>query len=174
MTVTDTGRTRPKSDFDALKEELRNVYDGDPWHGSAITTVLSGVDAETAARRSIPNAHTVWELVLHMTGWTREVASRVRGGAIKNPPEDWPVPNSAGGDAAWRAATEDLRAAQEDLENAVDSIKPDDLVRWVGDQRDPALGAGQTVGTMIRGLIQHHTYHEGQIAILKRAAENRR
>jgi hypothetical protein len=76
MTVTDTERARPKSDFDALKEELRNVYDGDPWHGSAITTVLSGVDAETAARRSIPNAHTIWELVLHMTDG-RRVASRV-------------------------------------------------------------------------------------------------
>ena len=169
--MTVSPHTRPKSDFDALKDDLRNVYDGDPWHGSPITSVLSGIDAESAARRSIPNAHTIWEIVLHMTGWTREVASRVRGGAIKNPSEDWPVPNSGGGEAAWRAATEDLRAAHKDLEAAVDSIRPEDLVRWVGDERDPALGAGQAVGTMIRGLIQHHTYHEGQIAILKRAAE---
>jgi hypothetical protein len=25
---------------------------------------------------------------------------------------------------------------------------------------------------VIRGLLQHHTYHEGQIALLKRAAES--
>jgi len=70
---------RPKSDFDALREDLRNVYDGSPWHGSSIKSVLKGVDADTAALRSIPRGHTIWEIVLHMTGWTLEVA-------IRNPP----------------------------------------------------------------------------------------
>jgi hypothetical protein len=53
----------------------------------------------------------------------------------------------------------------------VDSLEPDDLLRWIGDQRDPSLGAGVTVGTLIRGLLQHHAYHEGQIALLKRAVD---
>jgi len=162
---------RPKSDFDALREDVRKVYDGDPWHGSSITDVLKGVDADTAGLKSVPHGHTIWEIVLHMTGWTREVTSRVRGAAPKSPPKDWPIPKTSGGDAAWRSALEDLAAAQRELESAVDSLKADDLVRWIGDQRDPALGAGVTVGTLIRGLLQHHTYHEGQISLLKRAAE---
>jgi uncharacterized damage-inducible protein DinB len=162
---------RPKSDFDALREDLRKVYDGDPWHGSSITDVLKGVDADTAGLESVPHGHTIWEIVLHMTGWTREVTSRVRGAAPKSPPKDWPTPKIGGGDAAWRSALEDLAAAQKELESAVDSLKADDLIRWIGDQRDPALGAGVTVGTLIRGLLQHHTYHEGQISLLKRAAE---
>jgi len=168
--MTAREMSRPKSDFDALKQDLRSVYDGDPWHGSSITTVLAGIDAKTAARRSIPKGHTIWELVLHMTSWTREVTSRVRGSPPKSP-EDWPVPKSDGGESAWRAAKEDLGTAQKELERAVDALKPKDLLRWIGDQRDPMLGTGQTVGTIIRGLMQHHTYHEGQIAILKRAAE---
>ena len=163
--------SRPKSDFDALREELRKVYDGDPWHGSSITDVLKGVDADTAALRSVPHGHTIWEIVLHMTAWTREVASRVRGGSPKPPPEDWPAAKSGGGEAAWRSTQEDLAAAQKELENAVDSLGSDELLRWIGDQRDPTLGTGLTVGTLIRGLLQHHTYHEGQIALLKRAAE---
>jgi uncharacterized damage-inducible protein DinB len=162
---------RPKTDLDALREDLRNVYNGDPWHGSSITSVLKGVDAKTAALRSIPSGHTIWELVLHITVWTREVTSRVRGAAPKNPPVDWPKAKPGGGEAAWRSAQEDLAAAQKELESAVESVDAKDLVRWIGDQRDPALGAGVTVGTLIRGLLQHHTYHEGQIAILKRAAE---
>ena len=162
---------RPKSDFDALKEDLRKVYDGDPWHGSSITDVLKGVDANTAGLTSVPHGHTIWEIVLHMTGWTREVTSRVRGAAPKSPPEDWPAPRTGGGDAAWRSALEDLAVAQRELESAVDSLQADELIRWIGDQRDPALGAGVTVGTLIRGLLQHHTYHEGQISLLKRAAE---
>jgi uncharacterized damage-inducible protein DinB len=163
--------SRPKSDFDALGEDLRKVYDGDPWHGSSITDVLKGIDAETAGLKSIPHGHTIWEIVLHMTAWTREVTSRVRGAAPKSPPRDWPTPKISGGDTAWRSALEDLAAAQKEMESAVDSLKPDDLLRWIGDQRDPSLGAGVTVGTLIRGLLQHHTYHEGQISLLKRAAE---
>jgi uncharacterized damage-inducible protein DinB len=163
--------SRPKSDFDALREDLRKVFDGDPWHGSSITDVLKGVDAETASLRSIPHGHTIWEIVLHMTGWTREVTSRLYGGAPKSPPEDWPTPTADRSEAAWRAAQQDLAAAQKELERTVEALNPDDLVRWIGDQRDPALGAGVTFGTLIRGLLQHHTYHEGQIALLKRAAE---
>jgi uncharacterized damage-inducible protein DinB len=162
---------RPKSDFDALREDLRKVYDGDPWHGSSITDVLKGVDADAAGLRSVPHGHTIWEIVLHMTGWTREVTSRVRGAAPKSPPKDWPTPKTSGGDGAWRSALEDLAVAQKEIESAVDSLKPGDLLRWIGDQRDPALGAGVTVGTLIRGLLQHHTYHEGQISLLKRAAD---
>jgi uncharacterized damage-inducible protein DinB len=163
--------SRPKSDFDALRDDLRKVYDGEPWHGSSIRDVLKGVDANTAALRSIPSAHTIWELVLHMTGWTREVASRVRGADAKSPPEDWPAPRTDGGEAAWRSAQDELAAAHKDLEGAVDSLRADDLVRWISDKRDPALDTGLTVGTVIRGLLQHHTYHQGQITLLKRVAE---
>lgn len=161
---------RPASDLDALREDLHKVYDGDPWHGSSIITVLEGVSADAAAQRSVPRAHTVWELVLHMTSWTREVASRVRGAAPKEP-EDWPEPKFGGSTATWEAAKKDLGAAHGELEREVARLKPDDLLRWIGDQRDPSLGTGLTVGALIRGLLQHHTYHQGQIAILRRASE---
>jgi uncharacterized damage-inducible protein DinB len=163
--------TRPKSDFDALRQDLHQIYDGDPWHGSSIVTVLKGINADVAAKRPIPGAHNIWELVLHMAVWTREVASRVRGADAKDPPEDWPAPRLSGGEKAWQSAKDDLAAAQKELESAVDAIKPDDLTRWIGDQRDPALGTGLPVGTVIRGLMQHHAYHEGQISLLKRATE---
>jgi uncharacterized damage-inducible protein DinB len=162
--------TRPKSDLEALRVDLHAAYDGDPWHGPSITSVLRGIHADAAGLRSIPTGHTIWELVLHMTVWTREVASRVRGADAKNPPEDWPAQKFGGGEKAWQAAKDDLGAAQKELEQAVDALKPDDLLRWIGDQRDPALGAGVPVGTVIRGLLQHHAYHQGQIALLKRAA----
>jgi uncharacterized damage-inducible protein DinB len=159
--------TRPKSDLESLRQDLHKVYDGDPWHGSSITQVLRGIDADLAARRSIPHAHTIWEIVLHMTAWTREVASRVRGAAAKSPAEDWPAARFGGGEPAWKAAKGDMAAAQKEIEAAVAALRADDLVRWIENHE----GAGYTVGTVIRGLLQHHTYHEGQIAILKRAAE---
>jgi uncharacterized damage-inducible protein DinB len=155
-----------RSDLEALRKDLHDIYDGEPWHGSSITQVLEGIDADVAACRSIPRAHTIWELVLHMTAWTREVASRVRGAAAKSPPEDWPAPRFGGGESAWNAAKDDLAAAQKEIEAAVAALRADNLVRWIENNE----GAGYTVGTVIRGLLQHHAYHEGQIAILKRAA----
>jgi uncharacterized damage-inducible protein DinB len=159
--------SRPKSDLEALRQDLHKVYDGEPWHGSSITDVLKGIDAEVAAKQSIPHAHTIWELVLHMTAWTREVASRVRGAVAKSPPEDWPAPRFGGGEPAWKSAKDDLAAAQKEIETAVAALQADDLVRWIENHE----GTSCTVGTVIRGLLQHHTYHQGQIAILKRAAE---
>lgn len=163
--------TRPRSDLDALRSDLREVYAGDPWHGPSITKVLDGINADVASKRSIPGAHTIWELVLHMTAWTREVASRARGADAKAPPEDWPAPRFGGGEPAWQSAKDDLAAAQKELEDAVDALAPEDLLRWSGYERDPALGTGWPLGTVIRGILQHHTYHAGQIALLKRAAE---
>jgi len=159
--------SRPKSDLEALREDLHKVYDGDPWHGSSITEILKGIDADVATHRSVPRAHTIWEIVLHMTAWTREVASRVCGAPAKSPPEDWPAPRFGGGDQAWKAAKDDLAAAQKEIEAAVGALRPGDLLRWIESHE----GAGYTVGTVIRGLLQHHTYHVGQIAILKRAVE---
>jgi uncharacterized damage-inducible protein DinB len=157
--------SRPKSDLEALRQDLHNVFDGEPWHGSSITEVLKGIDAEVAAKQSIPHAHTIWELVLHMTGWTREVASRVRGAVAKSPPEDWPAPRFGGGEPAWKSAKDDLAAAQKEIEAAVAALQADDLLRWIENHE----GTSCTIGTVIRGLLQHHTYHQGQIAILKRA-----
>ena len=163
---------KPESDFDALRDDLEQVYEGDPWHSSSITVVLNGIDAETAARRTVPNVHTIWELVLHMTGWTREVASRVRGADAKDTEEDWPEQPKKPTAAAWRAAQDDLRAAHQELIRAVAALKPSDLVRMVGDQRNAPWGTGKTVGSHIRGILQHHTYHQGQIALLKKAAQD--
>lgn len=162
--------TRPESDFDALRDDLKQLYDGDPWHDGPITTLLKSVDARAAFRRTIPNCHTIWELVLHMTVWTREVASRIRGADAKDPPEDWPKQPAAANDSDWRAAQDALRSAHEDLARAVDSLNPADLLRMVADQRNPSSGRGRTVGSHIRGLLQHDTYHQGQIAMLKKAA----
>ena len=82
-------KKRPESDFEALRYDLHQIYDGAPWHSASIKSLLDGIDAHTAALRPVPRAHTIWELVLHMTSWTREVTSRV-GGADAKDPVDWP------------------------------------------------------------------------------------
>jgi hypothetical protein len=149
-----------------LVDLLRHAWDGDPWHGPSLRAVLTRLDARTAARRLLADRHSPWELVLHMTGWTREVERRLGGALAGEPPEgDWP-PVGDTSDAAWAAALDALASANRSLVDAV-ARQPD--ARWterVGDQRDPAAGTGVSYGVMIVGLATHHAYHAGQIALL--------
>ena len=74
---------------DRLLDELRRAWDGDPWHGDPVRRVLEGITAQQAAARPLAQGHGVWELVLHMTSWTREVTRRP------------PAPARASGTPRW-------------------------------------------------------------------------
>jgi uncharacterized damage-inducible protein DinB len=155
------------SETERLIEELQREFDGDPWHGPSLQDLLDGVDAQQAAGR-IDAAHSVWEIVLHMTGWKREVAERLKGKAASEPVAgDWPA-TGAVDESRWRAAKSDLDRAQRELIAAIEALPADRLHAPVKDFRNSALGTGMTAYQTISGVIQHDVYHSGQIAILKK------
>ena len=63
-----------ESEIARIVDQLQREHSGDPWHGSPMMTILDGIDATRAARKPIAGGHSIWELVLHVTGWKREVA----------------------------------------------------------------------------------------------------
>lgn len=153
-----------------LIDQLRRQFDGDPWHGSSLRDILTDVTAEQAARRVSKDAHTMWELVLHMTGWKYEVAARLKGKEAGEPAAgDWPAMGEVT-DARWHAAQEEMARAQEELIAAIGALPAGALHEPVKDFRSSALGTGMTAYQTISGLIQHDVYHSGQIAILKKMA----
>ena len=157
--------------FTAALDQLRRTHDGDPWYGSSRVRLLEGMSASDAARRPVGAAHSVWELVLHMTAWTDEVRRRL-GGAEPSTPEagDWPAGGEVS-DTAWEHAKQRLAAAHAALVADAERLSPHDLARPVGDGRDPALGTGVTRVGMLVGLAQHDAYHIGQIAMIRRLVE---
>jgi uncharacterized damage-inducible protein DinB len=152
-----------------IAELIERVMTGDPWHSASVRQALEGLDAEHAARKPVAGAHSIWELVLHMTGWAREVTERLGGRAAQEPAVgDWPAlgePTTA----RWHTAQSDLFAAHNDLVTAVGRLDADVLTRPVVDFRDNALGAGLSHYVTLHGLIHHTVYHAGQIAVLRRA-----
>ena len=154
--------------IDDLIADLERENAGEPWHGPSRAAVLADVDASLAARRPPGGAHTIWELVLHMTAWTGEVARRLRGATAGLPPEgDWP-PMPAPSDDAWRAAKRALDDAHRELVASLRTLPPerlDDVVRTT--PTSPEV-AGVSYAVTVRGVLQHDAYHSGQIAILKR------
>jgi uncharacterized damage-inducible protein DinB len=155
-------------DIAAMLDELRHAHGGDPWHGPSRTHVLSDVTAEEAARSPGGDAHSIWEIALHMHAWTREVARRLGGATPRTPSEgDWP-PVPAPTPHAWDDARHSLDAAHEELAAALQTFPPEKLDERVGTDRDAPLGAGVTYRAMLHGLAQHDAYHTGQISILVR------
>lgn len=153
-----------------LLEELAHAWNGDPWHGSSAADILEGIDATTAAAHPIPGAHSIWELVLHMTGWVREAARRLEGNEPGEPEcGDWPEPGDTSA-RAWKAAVADLGAAHDELRAVVASLEESTLTGLPAGVRNRALGTGVNAYRLLHGIAQHDAYHAGQIALLRKFA----
>jgi len=156
-------------EIDRIVDQLQCAVSGDAWYGPSVRDALSGVDARIATTRAAPGAHTISEIVLHMTAWTSEVTRRLGEGIARDPEMgDWParVPVD---DDEWAAIVRAFDAANAELVNAIASLDDRELDERIGDVRDRALGSGVSRYVTLHGLIQHHAYHAGQISLLKKA-----
>ncbi len=151
------------SEVKRIEDQLRRAMEGEAWHGPSLREILEGVTAEQAARRSISAAHSIWEIVLHITVWESVVRRRLAGEVIVElPPEqDWPRPRD-GGEAAWKQALADLVRGNQMLRQAILGLSEERL-------RETVPGKDYSVYFMLHGLVQHDLYHAGQIALLKKA-----
>jgi uncharacterized damage-inducible protein DinB len=151
-----------------IVDELQREHDGDPWHGSPLQAILEGIDATRANARPIPGAHSVWELVLHMTGWKNETARRLAGAVACMPIEgDWPEVGDPT-DKRWHEALARLESAHVNLIAAVKALPENKLYEPTNDTRSAPLGTGVSHYVLLHGIVQHDVYHAGQIAILKK------
>ncbi|HEX7180458.1 MAG TPA: DinB family protein [Thermoanaerobaculia bacterium] len=149
-----------------LREQLRKGLFDDPWHGPSIADLLLDVTAEEAAAHPVPGAHSIWELVLHMTAWQGEVRQRLLGKEPGLPDVgDWPDVGDPS-DIAWERAREQLAASMNELLESLTTLSREDLERPGGSINDRL---GVTHRAMINGLVQHAAYHGGQIALLRKA-----
>ncbi len=142
-----------------MAEELRLLFEGPSWLGLSIDSLLAGISGESASSRPIGNAHTIWELVLHVAAWIRIARLRLTASSPveATESENWPV---ASGD--WRNAVAGLRTEAAALQEAIVVFPPDRLEEFA------LAGESQTFYVLLHGVIQHSAYHAGQIAVLKK------
>jgi uncharacterized damage-inducible protein DinB len=146
-----------------IADQLRRAFDGEAWHGEALFEILEGVTAAQAAARPIQNAHSIWELVLHIAAWDGAVLRRLGGAEVElSDAENFPVVTDTS-DAAWRAALALARHAHHDLIAAVSLLPESRLEEMV-----PGKEAHHNFYYMLHGVVQHELYHAGQIALLKK------
>jgi uncharacterized damage-inducible protein DinB len=145
-----------------IADQLERAYSGKAWHGPSLGYLLRGISSGQAAKRPIPNAHTIWELVLHIAAWDRVVCERILGGkTTEQPPaENFPtVTDTSNG--AWKKALKNLGQQHLALMAAIREFPDAKLDRKLG-------GGDQSFYITMHGAVQHDLYHAGQIAILKK------
>ncbi len=152
------------SELEFIVNQLKAAFDGEAWHGPALMEILGGIDSKTAAAHPIANAHSIWELVLHLTTWERVIARRIHGEALMpSDDENFPIVQQAT-DAAWHDAIKNLRTTHAELIQLVSNMKESRL-------NDRVPGKDYDLRFMLSGAVQHAAYHGGQIALLKKAQQ---
>jgi uncharacterized damage-inducible protein DinB len=148
-----------------LADQIRRAFDGEAWHGDSVLELLKNVDARMAAAHPIKDAHSIWELVLHVAAWDGAVLTRTGGQAVQlRDEQNFPSVKDTS-EAAWRKSIEHAKQTHQQLADAVAAFPDSRLQEQV---------AGKTEGYynffyMFSGIVQHELYHAGQIALLKKA-----
>ena len=138
----------------------KSVTSGDAWHGDNAEKLLDGLSAADAARNPVAGAHSIWQLVLHMTGWAEEVRARLLGAEAGEPTAgDWPEPLGPRADA-WARTKARLMASHQALAATVRTFSDDALNAPVRDSRNRAAGTGLSRYLTVHGLV-HQRWHAG-------------
>ena len=144
-----------------IVDQLKRVHEGDAWHGPALRELLADVKSPVANSRSIPGAHTIHELLLHLAAWNDVFLSRLEGQRSEEPVEgDFPpadVANSGG----WEKAIVTMQSSHDRLVRKISTLSDSTLDQIV-------IGKDYSVRFMLYGIIRHYVYHSGQIGLLKK------
>ncbi len=145
-----------------IADQLRRAFYGEAWHGPAVIELLADVDAATAAAKPLANAHSIWELVLHIAAWDNAAMVRLAGEKCQPTGLDNFPPVLKATEAAWRKAVAETKRTHDRLVKTVAGLSDSRL-------RDRVPGKRYDFYHMLHGIAQHELYHAGQIAILKKA-----
>jgi uncharacterized damage-inducible protein DinB len=147
---------------------LASAINGDAWYGDSLRKILDKVTAKEAQARPIANAHSIWELIVHVEAWVKFCLDAVQGTPIPAwstmPKEqDWPLVGNTS-EQTWKQAVGSFFSTH---------LKLVEALKIFSDERLEATVPGRTYNFyhLFQGMIQHAVYHGGQIALLKKAAQ---
>lgn len=151
------------TEIERIVAEYDRVMNGNAWHGDPIWQILDSVTAKSAAQRPIASAHSIWEIVLHMTFWEGVGTKRLAGQrAGLDESLNFPAPPAAT-ETNWQITRDAFRASNQEFREALAKL---DAARL-----DELSAAGKrSFYEEAHGVVQHNIYHAGQIALLRKAA----
>lgn len=141
-------------------DHLRRAFFGPSTHGPALHELIDDLTDAQAQTKPIAGAHSIAELVAHVTSWIDAIARRLEGEIFKTSDvDDYPDVNMLTFDDVRSRFTR----AHDRLLSAAERV--DDLLQSVA-------GRDYNVLQALNFVVDHSLYHAGQIALLKKVTRS--
>ncbi len=120
------------SEIKRIKGQLRRAFEGEAWHGPSLRELLEGVTAEMATAKPLPEAHSIWELVLHIAGWENVVRRRLAGEVLPDLPDEENFPSIQDpSEEAWQQTLQAFACGHHALREAIAALDDAQLAELV-------------------------------------------
>lgn len=148
------------SEIARLQQLLQQTYDGNCFHGDSIAQIFSSVDVGGATWKPAGAAHSIWQIVQHMTAWQNVIRERLTSPTLVtlNDEQNYPAVPEATLEH-WSATLDGFREALYALLEAIGKFPEEKLEK-------PVPGRGYSYDMLLHGAIHHNLYHAGQISLL--------
>jgi hypothetical protein len=155
------------NEADRIVDQYDRVINGDAWHGDPVWKILDGITAGDAAFSPNEGANSIWHLILHMKYWENIVERQLRG-LPREESEALNFPALPGvSEENWQSTLRAFRKSNAAFREALVALDPARL-----DELSPT--GNYSFYVEAHGLVQHHVYHAGQIALLRRLQRSQR
>lgn len=151
-----------------MKQTIRNhlqlIYDGDPWYGSSMKTVLESINPKIIFDSPGNGMHSIIELSAHMLAYRKFTEQRLQGStdAPLGQEQTFNWRNfSSNKKKVWEIMTEEIHLNQQSLLLLLDRLEDAVL-----DQQVP--GKKYSFYYLLNGIVQHDLYHLGQIVYINK------
>ena len=146
-----------------IAEQLKDCYEGNPWFGKSVKTLLEEVNQHIAFEKP-GNQHSILELLWHMILWREFTINRLRKDNSITlqyfEENDWRQLNH-NDTSLWEKGLGKLEETQSELIEVLQQQKDDLLLETVP-------GREYNYRQLLNGIIHHDIYHIGQIAYLNK------
>lgn len=144
-----------------LKKIFEDLYNGSPWIDVTIMGTLKNISSTQAAKKIAPERNSIWQIVNHIIAWRENVLLRVQRTMVASPNNNYFTEIENISETDWQKALERFANSQDQwirfLENCdesqFDKIYPPNKMTYY---------------EHIHGILQHDTYHLGQIVLLSK------
>ncbi|MCX6151103.1 MAG: DinB family protein [Ignavibacteriales bacterium] len=148
-------------EFKRISKIFSNLYNGSSWIEVTILGTLKSISSEKAFTKPVNGLNSIWEIVNHVVSWRETVLKRLKGEQKIFPDNNYFETVTDNSNQAWQQTLD--RFEKSNLE-------------WVGffTEINDSTFAKQydkveySFFELIMGILQHDTYHLGQIVLLKK------
>ncbi|PCE66713.1 DinB family protein [Sediminicola luteus] len=143
--------------------QMDEIRLGKPWLGFSFKILLSRCPETKAFTSAGNNLFSPAQLLAHLTFWNRQIYTRVKTGigpASDSHTDNWPE-NSKLKTQGWKEVIHEFDQAWVNLKTLLET-KDDTFLDTT--YSDPDFKKEFSYRFLLEGMIQHETYHMGQLA----------